>query len=593
MCGIIGYIGKNNTIEVLLNGLYALEYRGYDSSGIAINVDNKISIIRSVGRVGKLEEKIKSLNIKDGVYGIAHTRWATNGEANINNAHPHKVGRVTLVHNGIIENANILKENMVKEGYKFNSDTDSEVIAALLDYNLRDNTILDSIELLKKELVGSYALGIIIDGSDELYALRKDSPLLIGISEKGNFLASDITAIIKYTSDYILLDVGDIAILKNSSYEIYNESKKINKKVLKSSSSNINNDKNGYNHYMLKEIVEEPQVIRNLLDRYSNGTNWEELDLSKYNSIDIVACGSAMYAGLVGQILLEEYASIKTNVYAASEYRYKKKIYNDKTLVILISQSGETADTIAAMREVKKLGIDTLAIVNNNNSTIAREVDRKILTEAGVEIAVATTKAYISQVCVLSLISYVTSYKKGLLKEKISYDDFYKLPSLIDLIIKNTDDYRKVISTLSKSESCFFIGRGIDYAICMEGSLKLKEVSYIHSEAYQAGELKHGTISLIEKDIPIVAVITDKSLKNKTLSNLGEAESRGAKGIVITTEELNDDKEHLKIVIKSENRFLDSMLIVCVLQLIAYYVALDRGCDIDKPRNLAKSVTVE
>ncbi len=593
MCGIIGYIGKDNTVEVLLNGLYALEYRGYDSSGVAINIDNKISVIRSVGRVSKLEEEIKKLNIKDSIYGIAHTRWATNGEANINNAHPHKVGKVTLVHNGIIENANVLKRNLIKEGYQFNSDTDSEVIAAFLDYSLRDNSILDSIELLKRKLVGSYALGIIIDGSDELYALRKDSPLLIGIGNKGNFLASDITAIIKYTSDYILLDVGDVAILKNDSYEVYKENKKINKEILKSTSSNISNDKNGYSHHMLKEIMDEPQVISNLLDRYSNSDSWKELDLSEYKSIDIVACGSAMYAGLVGQVLLEEYAEIKTNVYAASEYRYKKKIYNDKTLVILISQSGETADTIAAMREVKKLGIDTLAIVNNSNSTIAREVDRKILTEAGVEIAVATTKAYVLQVCVLSLISYVTSYKKGLLKDKISYNDFYKLPDLVDLVIKNVDNYKEVISILSKSESCFFIGRGIDYAICMEGSLKLKEVSYIHSEAYQAGELKHGTISLIEKDIPVVAVITDKNLKEKTLSNLGEVESRGAKGIVITTEGLDDNDEHLKIVIKSTNRFLDSILVVCVLQLIAYYVALDRGCDIDKPRNLAKSVTVE
>ncbi len=593
MCGIIGYIGKNNTIDVLLNGLYALEYRGYDSSGIAINVDNKISLIRSVGRVSKLEEKIKSLNIKDGVYGIAHTRWATNGETNINNAHPHKVGRVTIVHNGIIENANILKEKLVKEGYHFNSDTDSEVVAALLDYKLRDDNILDSIELLKKELVGSYALGIIIDESDELYALRKDSPLLIGIGDSGNFIASDITAIIKYTSDYILLDSGDIAVLKANSYEIYNGNKKINKEVLKSTSSNIDNDKNGYNHHMLKEIMDEPQVISNLLDRYNNSRNWEEVDLSKYKSIDIVACGSAMYAGLVGQVLLEEYANIKTSVYAASEYRYKKKIYNDKTLVILISQSGETADTIAAMREVKKLGIDTLAIVNNSNSTIAREVDRKILTEAGVEVAVATTKAYILQVCVLSLISYVTSYKKGLLKDGVSYSDFYKLPSLIDLVIKNTDKYREVVSMLSKSESCFFIGRGIDYAICMEGSLKLKEISYIHSEAYQAGELKHGTISLIEKGIPVIAIITDKTLKEKTLSNLREVEARGAESIVITTEELEDNDKHLKIVIKSANRFLDSMLAVCVLQLLAYYVALDRGCDIDKPRNLAKSVTVE
>lgn len=593
MCGITGYIGKKKTTEVLLNGLYALEYRGYDSAGVAISDGKNLEIIKSVGRVKELEAKINKEDKLNSLYGIAHTRWATNGEANLVNAHPHKVGKITLVHNGIIENADTLKEELEQKGYKFNSDTDSEVAAAMLDYKLKDNDILTAIKLTTEILTGSYAFGIMVEGDNSLYALRKDSPLLIGIGDCENFLASDITAIIKYTNKYILLDVGDIAVLTSDTCKIYHDGKPIEKEILISDSKGVDNSKNGYKHHMLKEIMEEPVVLNNLIERYKNETNRSELDLSKYEQIDIVACGSAMYAGLVGQNLFEEYANIKVDVYPASEYRYKKKLYGKNPLVILISQSGETADTIAAMREAHKLGIETLGIVNNPDSTIARECDRKILTNAGVEIAVATTKAYILQVCVLSLMALETAKVKKLVQGDEDYKAFEKLPALLKSVLDNNSYYEKVATSIYQKESCFFIGRGIDYAICMEGSLKLKEVSYLHSEAYQAGELKHGTISLVEENMPVLCVITNKALKDKSISNLKETEARGAFGIVITTKDLDDFEDYTKIVVPTTSMFTQSMLVVPALQLLSYYVALKRGYDIDKPRNLAKSVTVE
>lgn len=591
MCGIIGYIGGKKTTDILLEGLYALEYRGYDSAGVAISDFKDTEIIRSVGRVSLLEEKIKKESKIDSTYGIAHTRWATNGEANHTNAHPHKVGKVTLVHNGIIENSDLLKEELIKEGYKFNSDTDSEVIAALLDKYLKDNDVLKAIDLLTKDLKGSYALGIMIDGDKKLYALRKDSPLLLGIGDKENFLASDITAIIKHTNKYILLEPKEIAMLYGDKYEIFKDGIKIDKEVLVSDSKGIDNSKAGYDHYMMKEIMEEPIVLKRLIERFSDKKEQEKLDLSLYKEIDIVACGSAMYAGLVGQNLFEEYAGIKTTVYPASEYRYKKKIYNQKTLVILVSQSGETADTIAAMREAIELKVDTLAIVNNPDSTIAREAGKIVLTNAGVEIAVATTKAYILQVCVFAMMAFITGKNKGLIKEDFSL--FKDVPNKLKLVLEKQDEYKELAKKIYEKESCFFIGRGIDYALCMEGSLKLKEVSYLHSEAYQAGELKHGTISLVEEGMPVICIISNKELKDKSTSNLKETEARGALGIIVTTEDLDDFNDYLKIVVPTSSKYTNSMLIVPALQLLSYYVALNRECDIDKPRNLAKSVTVE
>lgn len=588
MCGIIGYIGKGNTKEVLLNGLKALEYRGYDSAGVAFGMQNRIDIIKSVGKVLKLEEKIGEVQSN---FGIAHTRWATNGEANEVNAHPHQVGRVTLVHNGIVENADVLKFDLKEKGYLFKSETDSEVVAALLDFYLRDFSILDAIEEMRKDLKGSYALGIIIDNDDELYALRKDSPLILGVGEDESFLASDLPAFIKYTNKYILLDEGEVAVLKGNNIKIYKEKQEIQKEVKKSDIKASTNDKNGYDHYMMKEIMEEPTVLSELINKYLKSDN-KMFDLSEYDVIDIVACGSAMYAGLIGKSLIEEYAEIEVKCEVASEYRYKKNFYSRKTLVILVSQSGETADTIAAMRYAKEHNIDTLGIINNPNSTMARECDKVILTNAGVEVAVATTKAYILQSAVFSLLAYKTAKKKGL----IDYDldkDYLDLPVKLADILKDQNKYKVLAEKLYNTENCFFIGRGIDYAISLEGSLKLKEVSYIHSEAYQAGELKHGTISLVEEKMPVFCIITDKKLKDKTVSNLKETDARGAIGIVVTTEELDFECSYEKIVVPTTSALIQSLLVVPTLQLLAYYIAKLRDCDIDKPRNLAKSVTVE
>lgn len=588
MCGIIGYIGKNNTKEVLLNGLKALEYRGYDSSGIAYGEKDKINIIKSVGKVSKLEEKLPETSSK---YGIAHTRWATNGEANEINAHPHQVGRVTLVHNGIIENADQIKENLKTKNYVFKSETDSEVIAALLDFYLKDNNILDAIELTKKDLKGSYALGIIIDNKDEIYALRKDSPLILGVGEKENFLASDLPAFIKYTNKYILLEEKEVALLTNKEIKIYKNNEEIKKEVKVSDIKASANDKAGYDHYMMKEIMEEPKVLEELINKYLKSDD-KMFDISEYETIHIVACGSAMYAGLIGKNLIEEYANIEVICDVASEYRYKKNFYNRKTLVILVSQSGETADTIAAMRYAKENNVDTLGIINNPNSTMARECDKLILTNAGVEVAVATTKAYILQSAVFSLIAYKTAIKKKILKENLD-KEFLSIPAKLNSILAEQDKYQILAKKLYNTENCFFIGRGIDYAISLEGSLKLKEVSYIHSEAYQAGELKHGTISLIEEKMPVFCIITDEKLKDKTISNLKETDARGAIGIIITTKDLDFECTYEKIVVPTTKPLVQSLLVVPTLQLLAYYIAKLRNCDIDKPRNLAKSVTVE
>ena len=592
MCGIIGYIGKRNTIDVLLKGLYSLEYRGYDSAGICISDNNKQEIIRSVGRVSNLEDKVKEESKVNSTFGIAHTRWATNGEACEKNAHPHKVGKVTIVHNGIIENADVLKEELIKEGYKFNSETDTEVAAALLDKLLKGSDPIKAINQLTSKLIGSYAFGIIIDGEEKLYAVRKDSPLLIGIGDNEYFLASDITAIANFTKNYILLEENEIAVLTNNEYKIYKGRTLANKRVLSSDSDGFSDSKGGYEHYMMKEIMEEPIVIKRLVDKYKDDEQRKKLDLSKYKEIDIVGCGSAKYAGMIGQSLLEEFADIKTTVYSASEYRYKKKIYNiEKTLVIVISQSGETADTVAALREANELAIDTLGIVNNPNSTIARESDKTILIEAGVEVAVATTKAYLAQVCILALMAYETGINKNIID--MSYREFINLPTKIKEVIENKDSYRKIAKKIYLNRECFFIGRGLDYAISMEGSLKLKEVSYIHCEAYEAGELKHGTISLIEEDMPVFAIISDNRLKDKTISNLKETLARGAKGFIVTSKGIDIDIELDTITVPKSSLLTSAMLITPALQLMAYYTAKAKKCDIDKPRNLAKSVTVE
>lgn len=589
MCGIIGYIGKRHPKEILIEGLKNLEYRGYDSAGIALKNNQTIQMIKSIGKISNLEEKVNNEDLIDCKIGIAHTRWATHGVPSEENAHPHQVGKVTLVHNGIIENADELREKLQKAGVKFKSQTDTEVACALINFFYQGN-VKEAIEKALKELKGSYALGVIFEDSDKLYAVRKDSPLIIGLGDKELFIASDIAAIINYTNKYILLEENEIAELTATTYKITKNNKEITKEVQETNMSSEAKDKCGYDHYMLKEIMEEPIVLEKTFKPYLN--TLEELpDLNNYEEIHIVACGSAMYAGIIGKTLLEEKAHIHCSVECASEYRYKTSIYDRETLVVLISQSGETADTIAAMRKAKENSIDTLAIVNVKTSTIAREADISLFIEAGPEIAVATTKAYILQVAMLSLLSYKAATNKGLVEKINITEEMKKLPSLLSEILSRRDKYLEIAKKIYQENNIFFIGRKIDYSVCLEGSLKLKEVSYIHSEAYQAGELKHGTISLINEGTPVIAVVTDEEIKDKTMSNIEEVKSRGALMIVIGTEECSNC--HINITVPKISDFFQPILIVPTLQLIAYEVAKLRGCDIDKPKNLAKSVTVE
>ena len=583
MCGIVGYVGKHNPENVLIEGLKALEYRGYDSAGIALKGKNDLQIIKSIGKIKNLEEKINNNNLINSKIGIAHTRWATHGIPNENNAHPHHVGKVTLVHNGIIENAGLIKNRLVSNGVNFYSDTDTEAACALINYYYDGNEI-EAIEKAILELNGSYAFGIMFDDDDKLYAVRKGSPLIVGLGEHENYIASDITAIINYTNKYFLLDEEEIAEISDKDVLVFKDGKKVKKDVLIADISLEAKDKQGYDHYMLKEIMEEPVLLENTLKPYIEDISLIP-DLGKYKEIHIVACGSAMYAGMIGKSLLEEKAGIRVICDVASEYRYKKVFYDKKTLVILVSQSGETADTIAAMRKAKENGVDTLAIVNVKTSTIARETDKQIFIEAGPEIAVATTKAYILQVAIFGLLAYRVSKTENIIL------DIKKLPRYVKEILDDRDKYLKIAQKIYKRNDIFFIGRKIDYAICMEGSLKLKEVSYIHSEAYQAGELKHGTISLVEEGTPVFGIITDDDIRDKTISNIEEVKSRGADVIIVSNKEVASYDN--QIIVPKISDYFQAILVVPCLQLIAYEVAKLRGCDIDKPKNLAKSVTVE
>ncbi len=590
MCGIIGYIGEKNPVDILINGLKSLEYRGYDSAGIALKDKDEIEIIKSVGKIVNLEEKLKQEKTISSHLGIAHTRWATHGKPTEKNAHPHTAGRVTLVHNGIIENAEELREKLKKEGITFYSETDTEVVAALIN-KYYDKDPIEAINQALKEVKGSYALGILFQESDDLYAVRKDSPLIVGIGKEENFIASDIAAIIDYTNQYYLLEEGEIAHITKDKIEVTKDGKVVEKEVQTTNMERDAKDKCGYDHYMLKEIMEEPVVLQKTFEPYLE--HLEKLpNLTDYEEIHIVACGSAMYAGMIGKTLLEEYANTKVEIDVASEYRYKNIIYDRKTLVILISQSGETADTIAAMRKAQEHKVKTLAIVNVKTSTIARESDEQIFIEAGPEIAVATTKAYILQVGIMALLAYKTAKEKNLVKEEHKVlEEAEKLPRLIKEVLDRREEYKKVAQAIYQKEDIFFIGRKIDYATSMEGSLKLKEVSYIHSEAYQAGELKHGTISLIDDGMPVFAIITDDTIKDKTISNIEEVKSRGAQTIIISNEKFDTDE--MQVTVPKISPYFQPILIVPTLQLIAYETAKLRGCDIDKPKNLAKSVTVE
>ncbi len=589
MCGITGYIGKNkNAISVVISGLEALEYRGYDSAGVAYTENNKLNIIKEQGKIVNLKKNI-DFDIESNL-AIGHTRWATHGEPNKINSHPHSQGKFTIVHNGIIENYLELKKELINAGYEFKSSTDTEVAASYMDFIYsKNNDILKTLNEVSKVFRGSYAFGIICnDDLNNLYALRKTSPLIIAKGENENYIASDVPAILKYTNKYILLDDFEIAKINSNEIKIYNQDLElIQKEILEFEGTFESSMKCGYEHFMLKEIHEEPTVFENTINAYLDDDFKNLPDLSKYDNIHIVACGSAYHTGLIGKYLIEKYAKIPVYVEVASEYRYKHNFYDKKTLVILVSQSGETADTLASLRKVKEDGIDTLSIVNVVGSSIARESKYVIYTKAGCEIAVATTKAYLSQVTIFAIITmYLTNNKS-----KEILDEINNIPSILENSVNI--DYKEIANEIYKSKNIFFIGRGIDYALCMEGSLKLKEISYINSVAYQAGELKHGTISLIEKDTPVIAISTDDTLVEKTISNIKEVKARGAKVIFITSSDIDGDFYDYKINIKRTHELLQSIITIVPLQLIAYEVAKLNECDIDKPRNLAKSVTVE
>lgn len=598
MCGIIGYIGKRNAIPVIIDGLKSLEYRGYDSSGIAYENNNKIKIIKEKGKIVNLEKKLEN---DESYLGIGHTRWATHGIPNQINSHPHSCGKITLVHNGIIENYEELKNNLIKEGYIFKSETDSEVACAVIDkLYQQNNDMIKTLTEIKNVFRGSYALGIIVDDDfDNLYAIRKNSPLIIGIGDNENFIASDVPAILKWTRKYLLLDNDEIALLNKNYVKIFSNLKEINKDI-KTFEFDVNATmKNGYPHFMLKEINEQSELSKNLIDIYLDSPQKllnKMPDITKYSKIDIVACGSAYHSGLIGKYLMEKYSDIPINVCIASEYRYNKSFIDNKTLVILVSQSGETADTLACLRIAKEHNCGTLGIINAVGSSIAREVDNVLYINAGCEIAVATTKAYTGQVLLFSFIAIAL----GLQKKKINDIKFKNIKAecnLLPNIFKEevTKDYNKLAKKIFNNNDVFYIGRGIDYALCMEGSLKLKEISYIHSECYAAGELKHGTISLIEEKTPVIAVISDKNLMEKTISNIKEVKARGAYVILIISKNLdiNSDFYDDKIVVNNVNNIISSLIPIMPLQLLSYEVAKLRDCDIDKPRNLAKSVTVE
>ena len=581
MCGIIGYIGKkNNAIDVVIDGLKHLEYRGYDSAGIAYLANENIIIEREVGRINNLEKILKKDNSN---IGIGHTRWATHGKPTKENAHPHKVGNITLVHNGIIDNFMELKSVLMSEGYTFKSDTDTEVAAAYIDSLYKENNdMIKSLSICVNKFIGSYAFGIINElETDVLYALRKDSPLIIGVGENENFIASDVPSILKYTNKYIDIENDEIVKITKDEVTVYDKNCNVINKEISVFEGDANLvEKNGYETYMLKEIHEEAEVIKKTSEASI------DFDITKYDEIDIVACGSAYHAGLVGKYMIEKLCNIKVNVCIASEYQYDKHFYKGKTLVIAISQSGETADTKKCVNIANDMGVDTLGIVNVKGSSIARICKHVIYTLAGPEIAVATTKAYLAQITTLILLAV----KNG--KEKINTEDLQKLPYYIETLINK--DYTSLANMLYTKDDIYFIGRGIDYALCMEGSLKLKEISYIHSEAYAAGELKHGTISLISEGTPVIVVATSDELYLKTISNAKEVKARGAYVILVTDKEVINEGVYDELIsIPKVTEELRPILTIIPLQLISYEVAKLRGNDIDKPKNLAKSVTVE
>ena len=609
MCGIVGYVGHRDCSDVLVSALTKLEYRGYDSAGIAVFENGEIKTVKTKGKLKDLEDKLATVGKPDGHIGIGHTRWATHGEPSDVNSHPHSGARVTIVHNGIIENYIELKEFLVSKGREFLSDTDTEVVAQLLDYKYNGNP-LETIDSVMAELRGSFALGIMFkDFPDRIFAVRRESPLIVGVAEGECFIASDVPAILQYTRDYYLLDHDEIATLSGEGVAFVDEHLDPIEKELKTADWDMEAaEKGGYPHFMIKEINEQPTAIRTtIMPRIKDGLPCLEecgITLEKlkdFTNITIVACGTAMHAGMVGKYVIEDLARVPVNVDIASEFRYRNPIVGKGDLVIIISQSGETADSLAAMRLAKQKGATTLAIVNAKGSSIAREADMLIYTLAGPEIAVASTKAYITQLSVV----YLFAFELALAKETVSVAEckrlvsaLMKMPEAVEYVIDNCEEKCKYIATkLVTAESLLYIGRGLDYALSMEGSLKLKEVSYIHSESYAAGELKHGTISLIDEEMPVISVATQTDVIPKTISNIVEVKSRGAKIILVCTDacarELKDGVADYVVEIPHTEELLMPITAVVPLQLLAYYTSINRGNDPDKPRNLAKSVTVE
>ena len=608
MCGIVGYIGTEQAAPIILDGLSKLEYRGYDSAGIAVFDGEKIITQKAVGRLKILENLTCGGERLKGFSGIGHTRWATHGAPSEKNAHPHrnKTGTIAVVHNGIIENFSFLKKKMQNKGYEFISDTDTEVLAHLLDYYYQGNPLETIIKVLHR-VEGSYALGIMFaDHPEAIYAVRKDSPMIVGKNDKGCFIASDVPAILKYTRTVYYVDNQEVVELKKEGMCFYSidEEKLVKEPVTVEWDVNAA-EKAGYEYFMLKEIYEQPATVNNtILPRIKgneiviNELGISDDELCKVEKIHIVACGSAYHVGMTGKYIIEGLAQIPVDVDVASEFRYRDPILQKGDMVIVISQSGETADTLAALRETQKKGFKVLGIVNVVGSSIAREANSVMYTWAGPEIAVATTKAYSAQLTALYILALKFARVKVIMKQN-QYESMLTclqhLPDQIELLLGQKEKIQYLANRYAGSKDIFFIGRGIDYAISLEGSLKLKEISYIHSEAYPAGELKHGTISLIEEGSLIIALATQPKLYQKTISNMTEVRSRGAKVMAITFEsnKLMEKAADYVIYIPETDPYFANSLAIIPLQLLAYYIAIGKGCDVDKPRNLAKSVTVE
>jgi glucosamine--fructose-6-phosphate aminotransferase (isomerizing) len=611
MCGIVGYIGHQQAPSILMDGLSKLEYRGYDSAGIAVHDGTKINMLKAKGKLVNLAEKLKESPIT-GCLGIGHTRWATHGAPSDINSHPHMSSDrvIAVVHNGIIENYLDIKEELSKEGYKFVSETDTETVAHLIDYYYKkDKDFFGSVFKALDRIEGAYALGILCrDYPDTLIAVRKNCPLVIGIGEGENFIASDIPAILHHTRNVYFLEDNEIAVIKSDDIKIYDRDKNIVQRDVYEVKWDIDAaEKGGYEHFMIKEINEQPKIVQDIVtrrapeDKYDidlEGIKLKKEDLEKINRIYIVACGTAYHAGLIGKYLIEKIARVPVISEVASEFRYKNPILDENTLLIVVSQSGETADTLEALRIAKKNNARVLAVVNAVGSSIAREADDVFYILAGPEISVASTKAFSAQVVAMELITCHIALELGKMTKEEFADikkELYALPSKISAILQKSSYEKKLAEKYLQSKNVFFIGRGLDYLVSMEGSLKLKEIAYLHSEAYAAGELKHGPIAMIEESSLVIAIATQKELLEKTLSNIKEVKARGAKVIAIVLEGNDSFKDEVDdlIYIPKSNWMLSPILATIPAQLFAYYVAYGLGTDIDQPRNLAKSVTVE